>query len=509
VCWGFGFSLLIISCILFEKGSAKKIWRTGFFISFFLIFCGAALLDPYINWWDEQFHSLVGKHMLEDPLHPVLIKDPVLPYDYQNWTGNHTWLHKQPLFLWQIGASIAIFGKTAFAVRFPAIVMMSILGMIIIRMGTMWRSERTGIFAAVLFATSYTVFNIVSGFLHTDQNDVAFLFYVTLSIWAWMEYHEKKTLKWVLFVGLFSGCAILVKWLTGLLVYAGWGIVLIAFRNYRINKMEWRNYFIALFTTVFIALPWQIYTRIRFPQESAFETAQASRHFSEPMEGHDGTWVYHFDLLQKLYFPLPLMPALLVMLFLAGVLLIRKNEFKIMTLSSVVIVFAFFTLAATKMPVFTFIIAPLIYLSVAILIEQIYDLFRSRLKLSHLAALIIPVFLLSFLSYKNMHLTDMLAEHGNDRFSLEYRIQRKKDMEIYKNIHTKVPSNSVLFNCRPGESAMAMFYSEFTAYEAPTMYEHVKFVAESGRTPVIFKNNETPDSILNIPGVVVIEGGMW
>lgn len=97
-------SLLIITLSVFAFYFKKNIN----FSLILLILGGISLrlfavyLDPFLNIWDERFHALVAKNMIDNPLEPMLFKNPVLPYNYENWTSNHIWLHKQPLFLWQI-----------------------------------------------------------------------------------------------------------------------------------------------------------------------------------------------------------------------------------------------------------------------------------------------------------------------------------------------------------------------------------------------------------------------
>ena len=63
--------------------------------------------DYFLHDWDERYHALVAKHLLEHPLVFTLYDTPVLPYDYQNWAGNHIWLHKPPMTLWCIALVIA------------------------------------------------------------------------------------------------------------------------------------------------------------------------------------------------------------------------------------------------------------------------------------------------------------------------------------------------------------------------------------------------------------------
>lgn len=59
-------------------------------------------IDPFLHDWDERFHAIVAKNMITYPFKPMLFVNPVLPYDYRAWCCNHIWVHKQPLFLWQM-----------------------------------------------------------------------------------------------------------------------------------------------------------------------------------------------------------------------------------------------------------------------------------------------------------------------------------------------------------------------------------------------------------------------
>lgn len=76
-------ALIIFSAITFET---KRIY-----IALFLLFCAAlvinvymALLDPFLNPWDERFHALVAKNMIGHPLKPTLINNHIFSFDYRN-----------------------------------------------------------------------------------------------------------------------------------------------------------------------------------------------------------------------------------------------------------------------------------------------------------------------------------------------------------------------------------------------------------------------------------------
>src|SRR3954464_6835379 len=117
--WLYAFAIVagFISSLLFVKGHEKAALMILFIGALFIRFF-VAYLDPFLNPWDERFHALVARNMMDHPFSPMLVKDNLLWYDHTNWCGNHIWLHKQPLFLWQMALSMKIFGVSEFAIRY-------------------------------------------------------------------------------------------------------------------------------------------------------------------------------------------------------------------------------------------------------------------------------------------------------------------------------------------------------------------------------------------------------
>ena len=101
------FGLISIVLFLREKPGYSLLFL---FLAGLILRMVTATLDPFLWTWDEQYHALVAKNMMMNPFKPVLISNPVLAYDFRNWQENHIWLHKQPLFLWQIALCFKIFG---------------------------------------------------------------------------------------------------------------------------------------------------------------------------------------------------------------------------------------------------------------------------------------------------------------------------------------------------------------------------------------------------------------
>lgn len=430
-----------LSMVLFIK---KKVT-----LSLFLLFAGSlmlgffmGMLDLYINYWDEQYHLLVAKNMIDHPFSPMLYKNTVIGYSYDCWVGNHIWLHKQPLFLWQMALSMKIFGVTPLAARIPSILMHALMVPLVYKMGkNLTGSMRVGFYGAFLFSVSNYILDTVSGYRTADHNDIAFLFYVTASIWAWTEYMRNRTWKWSVMIGLFAGAAVLNKWLPGILVFGGWGLALLFSKTDRIQIKYYFHILLAFVVTILVFLPWQIYTFIKFPKEALFEYNFNLLHFGKAIEGHTGDWKYHFNNLNLIYGEGDLMPWLLLIGFILLVIRVRDPRKRIFVLTSVIGVYGFYTLAATKMISFPIIVSAFAFLSLAILLDLLHrflDKFISR-----------PVFVQVFMAFivlwfgwstlKTKSIEDLhFRKEG-------YKAQKDKELLLFNDLLRQQPDTSYTF----------------------------------------------------------------
>ena len=113
-----------------------------------LVLCGLALrfytsCDFYIHEWDEKLHALVAKNMMDHPLRPTLYENPVLPYDYRDWASNHVWVHKPPLPLWTMSASMFVFGVNEIALRLPTLILSTLGIWLIFSIGAYFFNKKT------------------------------------------------------------------------------------------------------------------------------------------------------------------------------------------------------------------------------------------------------------------------------------------------------------------------------------------------------------------------------
>src|SRR6476661_2530795 len=77
----------------YQKGryntAAVLLVFAGFCLRFFMA------SDMFLHEWDERYHALVAKNLLDNWLEPRLYREALLPYNYREWSANFVWLHKQ------------------------------------------------------------------------------------------------------------------------------------------------------------------------------------------------------------------------------------------------------------------------------------------------------------------------------------------------------------------------------------------------------------------------------
>jgi 4-amino-4-deoxy-L-arabinose transferase-like glycosyltransferase len=501
--------IILLASILFFHIEKKK-------LSLVLLFLGAlglgffiANLDHFLILWDEQYHALVAKNLTVNPFKPMLYANPLLDYDYKNWTENHIWLHKQPLFLWQIALSLKLFGYSALAVRLPSIFLHAITVLFIYRIGKIASNERIGFYGALFFALAYYPLELVAGKYSTDHNDISFLFYITASIWAWFEYHHSQNKYYLIFIGLFSGCAILVKWLVGLLIYVLW------FLSIGINsKMNWtkiKSYgpmLLSLLITALVFLPWQIYIIINFPLESNYEYAYNTKHFFEPVENHSGDIWFHFRAIKEIYGSGDAIPYI----YLLGIIIFLKNTnlkiYRYVILFAVIIIYTFYTMASTKMTSFCIIVSPFAFLGIASLVDATSIFLSSSKMYSKFETLFRPIiliiicsFLLNISKIQNYH-TDWKPKDNQNREA------ELKEMSIIQTLKYQLGNRDyVIFNAnvRLNGHIPIMFYTDYIAYNIIPTEAQIRIIQSKQYSIAILDNGDLPDYIKSKDEIVKIK----
>lgn len=470
----------ILISVLFHLDLKQK--RSTFFLllASSLMFLFAITLDPFLNLWDERFHALVAKNFLQHPFLPTLYDNPIVSMEYDKWDRYHIWFHKQPLFLWQIAISFKLFGISEFTLRIPNVIMGTILTFVIYRSGLRLVNERVGLIAGILFCTSNYILELTSGRLSLDHNDFSFLFYISLSLWTFIEYISSKNKKWIYAIGIFSGLAILCKWLVGLLVYFGWFIYQL--QKNKISIRENTYLFLAISITVIIASPWQLYEFICFPIEALKEYSFYADHFTMPLDGHTGPWYYHFLILPKIYSIMGvicLIPALVYFHYK-----IKNKALFWSLISNIAIVYLFFSLAQTRMPTFT----TVVFLILIIILSSFYTYIIE--KVSPSKPIINKIFftlILSIIVGLNLDIEKIQAHHTDWKNIYPDRQKLIENKRIFQNLTLK--PNSVLFNIKGRHYIECMFYTGQPCYNFIPSKNQYKEIKELNSQIVIFNSS--------------------
>lgn len=489
-----GFSFII--SLLMHIKSREYLSLAFLVLTAICIFSFAALLDPFLNLWDERFHALAAKNMMNHPLMPTLYDDPIVDMPYDRWDRYHIWLHKQPLFLWQIAICFKIFGVSEFSLRLPDIVLGTILVVITYRSGKLLANKNVAYISSLFVISTIYILELIAGRQELEHNDFTFLVYISLSIWSFIEYYYSKKTIWIYLIGLFSGMAILCKWLVGLLVYFGWGFMRILQKNIKISKNT--DFIISLSITLLVALPWQILTFVWYPEEAACAYRFNSIHFTTPLEGHGGNFWYHFNMFNTIYGKIA--SFLIIPGFIA---LYKKNKDKILLnslLSMVIVVYLFFSLAATKMPSFTIVTAMIIFIAFATLFDSIIEHINKLFIKRYIKSLIFGLFTITIAIF-NFDITFLKEKHTNNT----YTSNLLNNKHVFKSL--ELPSNTVLFNVKGRHYIEAMFYTNLPSYNFIPSLEQYQDIKSKGKTIALFKKNneKIPDYLTDDTSVIIID----
>jgi 4-amino-4-deoxy-L-arabinose transferase len=461
----------------------------------------SAQADPFLHNWDERFHALVARNLVHDPFKPMLIANPVTAYDFRDWKANHVWLHKQPLFLWQMALSLKIFGVSEIALRVPNVLMGALMVPILFRVAFLLTADTAvSLLAAVLLCFSGFHLALVAGIRSMDHNDVALGFYVLSSFWAFAEYRRNPTWGWAGLAGALAGGAVLNKWLVGLVVFLGWGVDLVLSARRRPDTVrDVRRFLFALLVCGAVFVPWQVYVTRQWPEEARYEYAYNNLHLSEAVEGHGGSAGYYAGNVPA-YFGRWIWVFVPVGVVVAASSRSTDRRLLVAFLAIVGFVFCFFSFAvATKMDSYVFFVAPLCMCFLALGLVGIQRRAGSRTLLG-----------LTFLVSAGLSFDPGRARAYFSAENAE-RGRRIATTRILKGLKRELPPGvTVVLNTNEHENLDLMFYAnDLTAY--PRIPEaDLGALAAKGVHVAAFKGDELhplAESLRRYPGLVVLDVG--
>jgi len=445
------------------------------------IFCS---LDPLLHQWDERYHALVSKNMMEHPIHPKLYQEHVIDYDYKNWSANETWLHKQPFPLWFMAFSMKLFGVNEFAVRLPSIFLSSLGIFLLFLIGKYLYNEKVGLIAAFLFAINGLIIELTAGRVATDHFDVFFLCLIELSVCFILLNKVKKNKGFLLLAGISCGLAILSKWLPALIIFPLY--IVLNFKDKKISTLLFELIILAV-PAIIVAVPWQVYTYTVFPKEYLWEQHFNYLHIVEGLDGHGQPWWYFLDRIritvnEGIY---------LVLAWLAYQ--VFKNKWKREDLFLVVwilIPLIFFSITKTKMQGYILFTFPAYFLAIALFIQFLMDKKVAAPSLKVFYKIIIAAFFILAIRYGFERIKPFASQ--------ETALTVKQELQ-----QISFKPNAVVFNVPcPIE---IMFYTDVLAYQNPIDLATAINLQEAGYSIYFVNHGSLPSEIKTSDNIKLIE----
>lgn len=469
---------IILICILI----------TGFLIRLYF-----ASLDQYLHNWDEKFHALVAKNLMSEPFKPMLFTKHYKEFNPNGWSENIIWLHKQPLFLWQISASFKIFGPSFFSLRLPSVIMGTLTIVITHRISSLiFNNSLVSIISAIVVCFSNYQLELISGQKGMDHNDIAFTFYTIASIWCYFEYLKSKSLKWVILIGLFSGFAVLTKWLVGILVYSSWGVVSVLNLYKSGSFKSLFDLIVSFIIALIVFLPWQIYIITTFPPQAHFEYAYNTKHIFDVVEGHAGDYLFYLRLADEY-----LGRYMFLFLFLAPIYIYRFKkslnfQLIMVQLFYISIVLSFFSIIVkTKMPSYINIIYPLLAILISVGISELLMRFKSYI-------LRLGIVFLTIIVSLNPNKVVVSRENNKERENLIHNTRIYQNLSFYLN-----PNIEMVIGVNSFQNIDVMFFnSKIIAYHWYPNKNELQILKEKKIWIACFKNHDSyclPDYYTNYP----------
>src|SRR5215468_1640133 len=342
--------------------AAARRGRSGLALG--LVLATAAVLRANLAWhawlgaWDERYHALVARHLMQHPLVPILVERPLVDVGPNAWTQSHLWLHKPPLALWLMAGAMGIFGPSEFALRLPSLVLGTAAVACTYLLARAFLGRFESLAAAAFHAWHGRCALVGGGLRPTDHVDAILWALIGLgagvAAWTAGARRERAFRAGTVAVGVVLGMAWLTKEWPALLILAFFVFCLAGRRAPKSVMIVAPA--AALAVGVLVALPWTLYTAHAFPAEFAYASGRGSLRFLETVEGHRGPWFFYLARMPLDYGPL----AWLVLAAFAVTVVTRQRDW-LPLLGWIVLTYAAFSAAATKMDNYVLIALPAVF----------------------------------------------------------------------------------------------------------------------------------------------------
>jgi hypothetical protein len=248
--------------------------------------------------------------------------------------------------------------------------------------------------------------------------------------------------------------------------------------------------------SILVFIPWQIYTYLRWPVEQAIEYHHNAMNFFSDL-GHPGPWWFHFGLLREQY------GLLFIAFVVAGIpILLRSGKYhwlKSALVFNLVLVYLFFSLAQTRMPLFCLIVSPILMLAAAFAMDKLIGLVKIKLK--RIGNLFVFLFLsaVSFLVLDSGKLESLHSTRDN------YREQEMQLPDIAARVKVILKGRKcIVFNCGLYRAVSFMYYTGLTAYDNIPSEADCRKLESEGKNMAVFDDAMLPAYIFEDSKITIL-----
>lgn len=464
--------LHILPAICLAFGAFKQYQKGQYNFAMFLLVLVAFTLrifmaeDRFLHEWDERYHALVAKNLMNNWLLPKLYPVPLLPYRIDSWSSNYIWLHKQPLPLWCMALSMKLLGVNELALRLPSVILSSIAVCFTYLIARNFLNEKVALLAAFFHAVNGLVMDVTTGRAATDHIDIFFLFFVEAAMVVTVLNCGKKSLLSDILTGVFIGLAVLCKWLPAFVVVPVW--LLLNYPHKSILRLV-TGLFTICITACVVFVPWQVYMQQTFPAEYQDTMLHNYRHIVEVLDGKEGSIFYFIGKLHinvnEVFWP--------AFVWFCYQLYLRNNSLsRLALLTWMLLPFVFFTAVQTKMQAYLLFCFPAMFIMLADfsvwLLQPVEN--KNRLKFQKLLFALIIILAVRFSLERIKPLQDQTKQLA---WANELRALNAGEKKVFTNVQHNIEG---------------MFYTNAIMYAYPISAEETQRLKDLGYEVIVNQN---------------------
>jgi 4-amino-4-deoxy-L-arabinose transferase len=443
--------------------------------------------DKCVHKWDERYHALVAKNLLKHPLKPTLYETSLFAYDYKQWYANHLWLHKQPLPLWLIAASYAVFSSGDLQTRIPSILLSLLAIYVTYLLGKNLFNDKVGLLSAFFMSINGLVIEMVAGRVATDHYDILYMVFTEISILFALISAQKNKIFYAFLSGIFIGLAILTKWLPCLVIIPVHVCFLL--NSERSVKTIIKQISSSLLSAALVSIPWQIFIVMHYPTEALWSYHYNWLHTIQILDGQGGNFFYYINKIRINYSEIIYLP-----LIYFGFLYTKlkfKNRIHLAILIWIFVPILFFSLIQTKMQGYILFVSPALFIVTSKFFFDLKDKLiktTNRKWLKYVCVLICVLVIILPIRYCLERTSFGFGESNCENY-----------IENYRSFQGKLSEKCVVLNVK--EPIEFMFYNDCIAYSIKSIsQEEFKRIGSLGFTIFTIDDSNTTLIRLNSLG---------